>query len=110
MITHLKSLFARFGIPSCCVCDGGPKFASAEFKQFAKDCGIKHNMSIPYYPMSNGLAENAVEDVKRLLGEASDRGEDKYLALLAYRSSPLETESLQPSFCLAESSELDCRT
>ena len=91
VITHLKSLFARYGIPSCCVSDGGPQFASAEFKQFAKDWGIEHKMSSPYYPRSNGLAENAVKVVKRLLGKAADRGEDKYLALLAYRSSPLET-------------------
>ena len=91
VITHLKSLFARYEIPSCCVSDGGPQFASAEFKQFAKDWGIEHKMSSPYYPRSNGLAENAVKVVKRLLGKAADRGEDKYLALLAYRSSPLET-------------------
>ena len=91
VITHLKSLFARYGIPSCCVSDGGPQFASAEFKQFAKDWGIEHKMSSPYYPRSNGLAENAVKVVKRLLGKAADRGEDKYLALLAYRSSPLES-------------------
>ena len=57
VITHLKSLFARYGIPSCCVSDGGPQFASAEFKQFAKDWGIEHKMSSPYYPRSNGLAE-----------------------------------------------------
>ena len=50
-----------------------------------------HKMSCPYFPRSNGLAENAVKVVKRLLGKAADRGEDKYLALLAYRSSPLET-------------------
>ena len=29
--------------------------------------------------------------MKRLLGKAADRGEDNYLALLAYRYSPLET-------------------
>ena len=48
-------------------------------------------MLSPYYPRSNGLAENAVKVVKRLLGKAADRGEDKYLAFLAYRYSPLET-------------------
>ena len=47
-------------------------------------------MSNPYYPRSNGLAENAVKVVKRLPGYAADRGEDSYLALPAYRSSPLE--------------------
>ena len=90
VITHLKSLFARYGIPSECVSDGGPQFSSAEFVQFAKDWGIKHVMSSPYYPQSNGLAENGVKIMKRLLSKAADKGEDAYLAMLAYRAAPLE--------------------
>ena len=89
---------------------GGPQFASAEFKQFDnKDRGIEHNMSSLYYPRSNGLAENAVKVVKRLLGKGADRGEEKYLDLLAYRYSPQDTGK-SPAELLAEISDLECRT
>ena len=56
VIIHLKSLFSRYGIPSECISDGGPQFASEEFRQFTSEWGIEHNMSSPYYPQSNGLA------------------------------------------------------
>ena len=90
MIVQLKSLFSRHGIPSTLMSDGGPQFSSAEFKQFTNEWGIEHKMSSPYYPQSNGLVENCVKVVKRILGKAADRGEDPYLAMLAYRSSPLD--------------------
>ena len=47
-------------------------------------------MSSPYYPQSNGLAENGVKVVTRLLTKAAEKGEDPYLAMLAYRDAPLD--------------------
>ena len=61
---------------------------SEEFRQFT--WGVEHKMTSPYYPQSNGLAENGAKIVKRLHRKAVDRGEDAYLALLAYLSSPLD--------------------
>ena len=90
VIVQLKSLFARHGIASTLMSDGGPQFSSAEFRQFTNEWAIEHNMSSPYYPQSNGLVENCVKVVKRILGKAADRGDDHYLAMLAYRSSPLD--------------------
>ena len=69
----------------CCRCS---RYIRAEFKQFTNECGIDHMMSIPYYLQSNGLVKNYVKVVKRIIGKAADRGEDPYLAMLAYRSSP----------------------
>ena len=70
--------------------DGGPQFKSEEFRQFVAEWGIKHVMPSPYFPRSNGLAENGVKIMKRLLSKAAQRGEDQYLELLAYRASPLD--------------------
>ena len=61
---------------------------SEEFRQFT--WGIEHKLSSPYYPQSNELAENGAKIVKRLHRKAADRGEDAYLALFAFRSSPLD--------------------
>jgi len=57
LITTLKPIFARHGIPEIFISDNGPQFASHEMKQFASMYGFTHVTSSPHYPRSNGLAE-----------------------------------------------------
>jgi len=82
VITHLKSQFARHGIPDRMITDNGPQFSSDAFKQFTKDYCFQHHTSSPHYPQSNGLAERAVQTVKNLLKKAILDKRDLYLALL----------------------------
>ena len=86
----LRSIFARHGIPSEVVSDGGPQFGSQEFLEFSQAWGFSHIITSPYFPQSNGLVENAVKIIKRLLTKAEKSNQDPYLALLAYRDAPLE--------------------
>ena len=86
VINHLKSIFARHGIPQTIVSDNGPQFSSSQFSQFTKEFHIHHVTSSPCYLQANGEAERAVQTVKGLL----NRSEDPYMALLAYRSTPLK--------------------
>ena len=37
--------------------DNGGEFASGEFKAFCKDVGIRRELSTPYNPQQNGVAE-----------------------------------------------------
>ncbi len=90
VVNHMKSFFARHGIPSIIVTDGGPQFASDEFDAFVKSYGITHDYSDPYYPKGNGQAEKGVQIVENLLRKSLESNEDTYLALLAYRTTPLE--------------------
>ncbi|XP_046580609.1 uncharacterized protein K02A2.6-like [Haliotis rubra] len=97
VITHLKSIFARHGIPSRIISDNGPQYSSTDFRSFADSWNIEHVTSSPLYPRANGLAEKSVQTVKRLLTKAKQSGSDPYLSLLAYRNTPIGDTGCSPS-------------
>ncbi|KAJ3617722.1 hypothetical protein MTP99_006817 [Tenebrio molitor] len=67
----LYSVIARFGIPRLIVSDNATNLAtSSEFQDFLKAFNIKQITSAPYFPQSNGAAENAVKTVKNALKKA----------------------------------------
>ena len=65
MIQHLRTLFAKFGLPESLVSDNGPQFAAAEFELFCKQNGIGHIQVALYYPASNGVVERTVQLFKK---------------------------------------------
>ena len=67
VITHLKSWFARHGIPDKVLSDNGPQFQASEFAKFACDYGFKHEPSSPKHPQSNCEAERAVKTVNDVI-------------------------------------------
>lgn len=90
VISCMKSIFARHGVPMEVFTDNGPQFSSAEFKQFAEEWEFVHTTSSPHYPRSNGLVESSVKTVKSLMKKAQEGKEDFYKSLLIYRSTPLQ--------------------
>lgn len=90
VMTHIKSFFARHGIPETVRTDNGPQFSCQAFRDFSEEYGFTHVTSSPLYPQSNGLVENGVKIVKLLIKKALDSGSDPYLALLNYRDAPLK--------------------
>ena len=70
VITHLKSIFSRHGIPQIVMYDGGPCFTSGKFEQFSRLWGFQCVRLSPHYLRSNGLAENCVKIVKRPLSKS----------------------------------------
>ena len=64
---YLSQIFARFGISKNLVSDNGPLFVSGDLKQWCESLGIKKIESPVYHPRANGLAERAVQTVKRAL-------------------------------------------
>ena len=86
IVQHFKSIFACHGIPETVISDNGPQYSTALFKSFSEQYGFTHVTSSPKYPQANGAPERTVRIVKGLL----NKSDDPYLAMLAYRSTPLE--------------------
>ena len=93
VIEGLRTLFAKFGLPET---DNGTGFVSQEFK---RKNGIKHTTSAPYHPSSNGLAERAVQSVKRGLKKETSDSMNTRLAkiLFSYRLAPQSTTGVSHS-------------
>ena len=96
VIIHLKSIFARHGIPEEMMSDNMP-FASQEFTNFGRDWGLKLTTSSPNFPQSNGQSERAVQTLKRILKKADYEGRDPYVALLEYRNTPVAGALFSPA-------------
>lgn len=92
VISKMKTVFARHGVPETVISDNGTQFTSAEFRDFADKWNFDHQTSSPHYPVSNGQAESAVKIAKSILSQ-----EDPALALLVYRSTPLPNLSSSPA-------------
>ena len=73
----------EYGWPLHLRTDGGPAYRT-EFSEFCATNGIIHQLSSPYNPESNGLAEAAVKSVKSLL--IHERGESLPEAIAAWRN------------------------
>jgi len=85
VISDMKSIFARHGIPELLISDNGPQYVSKEFKEFSEKYNFKHITSSSHFPQSNGQVERTVKTVKRLLSQLND----PFLALLTYQATPL---------------------
>ena len=92
VIRHLKSIFARDGIPEELISDNTP-FNSKEFHEFAKEWGFRQATSSPAYVQSNGMSETTVQTIKRILKKA----DDPYIGLMEYRNTPVTGMTYSPS-------------
>ena len=72
------------------LCWQWPQFANTLFTEFATGWKFDHNTSSPRNHRSNGQAEAAIKTVKGLLTHAKCSGQDPYLAVPAYHSTPVD--------------------
>jgi hypothetical protein len=103
-IKELRKLFARYGLPECVVSDNGPQLVSDDMKKFFRNNGIRHSLSPPYHPATNGAAERCVQTVKSALKkhllcdkQATDLSHALQNFLLHYRVTPHATTGRAPA-------------
>ena len=101
LVKALVQEFAKFGIPERIHSDGGPQFVSTTFKQFCQRCGIEEVPSSPYNPQSNGIAEQTVKEMKKLVHCLTRSGrideEEWSKAMLVYVNTPRRPLNKSPS-------------
>ena len=99
-IEKLRLIFSTQGLPQVIVSDNGTSFTSEEFAAFVRANGIKHLTSAPYHPASNGLAERAVQTLKKALKKDPGKTnlETQILHFLfRYRITPHSTTGVTPA-------------
>ena len=94
-IELLRKTFAALGLPEVVVSDN----ASTEFSDFLKRNGVRHVRTPPYHPVSNGLAERAVqtfkEAMKRIKGGSLNTRLSRFL--FRYCMTPHTSTQVSPA-------------
>ena len=97
-ITILRNIFSSFGLPEQLVTDNGSEFTSSEFLEFMSQNGIKHILTAPYHPSSNGAVERLVQSFKRAIRSTEKEGKslEHRLSnfLMMYRITPHATTNV----------------
>ena len=98
IIPKLNEIFAMFGIPKRVKTDNGPPFNSFDFKKFSQNNDFKHIKITPYWPRANGLVENFMKNLKKVLREYKPSELESRITefLRNYRATPHITTGKSP--------------
>lgn len=104
LIQVLDTMFSTFGLPKLLVSDNGPQLTSVDFRAYLKNYRIKHVLSPPYHPASNGAAENFVRTVKDKVGKMIRDGHSLEFSvnrfLFDYRNTEHSTTQKTPAYLM----------
>ena len=97
IISKMSEVFAENGSPSKVVSDNGGHYSSQAFRNFAAEWCFDHVTSSPHFPQSNGFIERQVQTVKYTLKKAAMSRSNPQKALLALRSTPIDSHLPSPA-------------
>jgi hypothetical protein len=100
LIGEVSRFFCDFGRPEEFESDNGTQFASAEFREFCRQIGVRQVSSSPEYAQANGLAERHIQTVKQTLLKMFEDGKTLWESLAAIRSTPVSATLPAPSVLL----------
>ena len=91
----LEDWFNNFGRPLRLRTDNGPQFRT-ELDEWCESMGIEHEKSSPERDESNGPAESAVKEMKKLLTKTKTWKKFRK-ALLEWRNTPRVSDGFSPA-------------
>ena len=103
VIEAVVKLISLFSCPEVIYSDGGPQFLeNGEFSKFCAEWGIRHVTSSPYNPQSNGIAEAAVKQMKKVIKACTSTSGvfdaiSAAAGLLMFRNTPRSPTDLSPA-------------
>ena len=106
VIRCLSSWFNLLGWPSSIRSNGGPQFWG-DFNSFWVKYGIRHELSAPYNPKSNGLAEAGVKLVRNILKKCIFSEADPGYMLYEWRNVP-RADGYSPSQLMFSRNQQTC--
>ena len=97
IVSKMSEVFAENGSPDRVVSDNGGHYTSQTFRNFATEWDFDHVTSSPHFPQSNGFIERQVQTVKNTLKKAAMTRSNPQKALLALRSTPIDSHLPSPA-------------
>ena len=87
LISFLRTLFSREGVPEELVSDNGPQFRSAALQDFLRRLGVRHIFSSTYSPQTCGMVERFNRTVKDAILAADMLRQPRALHVQVFLSS-----------------------
>jgi hypothetical protein len=99
-----KKIICRYGCPKIILTDRGTHFRNQLVEGLCEKFSIKHKLSSPYHPQTNGLVERFNRTLCEMLAKVIEEENqwDEYIdpALFAYRTTKHNTTKRTPYFML----------
>lgn len=96
IVSKCKKNFSLHGIPDILDSDQGTQIDCQEFRKFASDWEFEHCTSSPYFAQSNGKAESAVKQAKKIVKRTTLDKSDLFMAILDWRNTPTQNMRSSP--------------
>ncbi|XP_055523166.1 uncharacterized protein K02A2.6-like [Wyeomyia smithii] len=102
----LMECMSRFGLVDEVVSDNGTQFTAEKFRRFLTANGIKHTLTAPGHPATNGAAENFVKSFKTSLKKSLRSRNGRALTeiicniLMGYRKSKHCSSQVAPAIAM----------
>ncbi|GFO32953.1 gypsy retrotransposon integrase-like protein 1 [Plakobranchus ocellatus] len=101
----LFSIFTRLGFPKEIQSDRGQQFMTNLLAEFNSLCDIKHFVSTPYHPQTNGIVERFHSTLKSIIIKPSHESPSEWsrfvpAALFAYRGQVHSSTGFSPFYLL----------
>ncbi|GFT36785.1 uncharacterized protein K02A2.6 [Nephila pilipes] len=96
VITKLKTVFSRFGVPNTVISDNIP-FNSYIYKNFSNEWDFNYAFISSHYSPSNEMVERAVGIAKSIMRKAKEDKRDYLVGLMEYRNTLISGLDLSPA-------------